>query len=118
MNADLLLRCSDYGEGKRTNASTQFTVRLMLIETAVDVPNALNHLLLSLRVLSQVFLSAFLCQAGVLLSAFRPLPGFIKAKRAPYKDANLVYPYKMDGDVLSAHTEQLRCDYANIPVPF
>lgn len=54
----------------------------------------------------------------MFLSAFRPLPGFIKAKRAPYKDANLVYPYKMDGDVLSAHTEQLRCDYANIPVPF
>lgn len=70
----------------------------------MDVPNALNHLLLSLRLFSQVFLSAFLCQAGVFLSAFRPLSGFIKAKKAPYKDANLVYPYKMDGDVLPAHT--------------
>ena len=54
----------------------------------------------------------------MFLSAFRPLPGFIKAKRAPYKDANLVYPYIMDGDALPAHTEQLRCDYVNIPVPF
>ena len=117
MNADLLLRCSDYGEGIKNECSNAIN-SASYAHIAVDVPNALNHLLLSLRLFSQVFLSAFLCQAGVFLSAFRPLPGFIKAKKAPYKDANLVYPYKMDGDVLSAHTEQLRCDYANIPVPF
>ncbi|MFR6377862.1 MAG: hypothetical protein ACLUN5_16035 [Oscillospiraceae bacterium] len=79
----------------------------------MDVPNALNHLLLSLRLFSQVF-CPLSCQAGVFLSLSGSCRVFIKG-RAPYKDANLIYPYKMDGDVLSAHTEQLRCDYANIP---
>ena len=81
MNADLLLRCSDYGEGIKNECSNAIN-SASYAHIAVDVPNALNHLLLSLRLFSQAFFVRFSLLGRSVSFRFWAPTGFYKSEES------------------------------------